>query len=57
MPLLLAIIGILIACVCATSGQDVRREKETLAIERGRAQARNALAEAKLRAAAPDERR
>jgi hypothetical protein len=55
LPAMLAIVGILIAFTCAISGQDARRENETLTLERDRALARNALAEAKVRQAAPEE--
>jgi hypothetical protein len=55
LPLLLAVVGILIAFASATSGQDQRRHEEAITLESDRAQARATLAEARLRNASPDE--
>ncbi len=54
LPALLAVIGILIASASAISGQDLRREVETMRIQRDTTNAQKDLLEAELRHDSPD---
>src|SRR5665213_3532772 len=54
LPALLAVLGILIASAAAISGQDLRREVETMHIERDISLAQKDLLQAELRHDSPD---
>ncbi|HUO08466.1 MAG TPA: hypothetical protein VM008_09230 [Phycisphaerae bacterium] len=55
LPAVMGVVGILIATACAISGQDTRRDFNTIEMQNDYAHAEAALAQAELRHAAPEE--